>query len=39
MAHTRSAAFDGIAYDAAAFPLEEGEARDALIIEAGERED
>jgi predicted amidohydrolase len=34
-----SAAFDGMAYSAAASPLEDGEARDTLIIEAGGLED
>lgn len=34
-----SAAFDGMAYEAAVFPLADGEARDTLIIEAGELED
>ncbi|HTF36983.1 MAG TPA: carbon-nitrogen hydrolase family protein [Blastocatellia bacterium] len=33
-----STAFDGMAYSAAASPLEDGEARDTLIIEAGELE-
>ena len=34
-----STAFDGMAYSAAASPLEDGEARDTLIIEAGGLED
>jgi N-carbamoylputrescine amidase len=34
-----SAAFDGMAYGRAASPLEDGEARNTLIIEAGELED
>jgi predicted amidohydrolase len=34
-----SAAFDGMAYGAVTSPLEEGEPRDTLIIEAGEVED
>jgi N-carbamoylputrescine amidase len=34
-----SAAFDGMAYGAAASPLEDGAPRDTLLIEAGERED
>jgi predicted amidohydrolase len=34
-----SVAFDGMAYDPTNSPLEDGDARDTLIIEAGERED
>ena len=34
-----SVAFDGMAYDTTNSPLEDGDARDTLIIEAGERED
>ena len=34
-----SVAFDGMAYDTGNSPLEDGDARDTLIIEAGERED
>ena len=34
-----SVAFDAVAYDAAAYPVEDGEARQTLIIEAGEAED
>ena len=34
-----SVAFDGMAYDTTNSPLEDGDSRDTLIIEAGERED